>query len=77
MKITLEASEIHGTVNDVPARLWRGRTESGIEIYAWIAYLRETHVCDSADLAHELDAVLSADELPPIAIAIDRIRQDP
>lgn len=77
MKLALEASEIYGTVNGIPARLWRGHTESGIEVYTWIVFLRAAHVYDGDDLAREIDAMIASSTTAPIAIAIDRIRQDP
>lgn len=36
MKITIESTSKIVTVNDVPARIWEGQTESGIKVHCYI-----------------------------------------
>lgn len=39
MKITLASTTNLGTVNGVRTRLWKGTSESGLPVWAWIALI--------------------------------------
>ncbi len=44
MKLTLEPTATLDTVQGVPCRQWKGTTEDGIEVIAWIATVQpQTH----------------------------------
>ena len=37
MKLTIEATERIVQLNGVPARIWKGTTESGVEVHCFVA----------------------------------------
>jgi hypothetical protein len=45
MKITLEETETIATIGgSVPARIWKGHTENGVPVKAWVALIQpQTH----------------------------------
>jgi hypothetical protein len=51
MKVTLESTtktiDLHTPTGVVPARIWEGRTDTGIEVHAFI-----TRICVSKDADH-------------------------
>lgn len=57
MKITVEATGATQTVNGTPARLWKGKTESGIEILCWIAMIEVSADTDRTEFDRELREV--------------------
>jgi hypothetical protein len=54
MKITLEATGTIETVHGFPARIWRGNTESGIEVTCWIPIIQVRRDADCSDFEREL-----------------------
>lgn len=62
MKLTLEPTDRLQTFDGAPARVWKGVTDSGVEVLAFIRCVQpQTH--DEAKLA-AFDAELKA--LPPV-----------
>ena len=57
MKITLESTTIIAEVNGVPARIWRGKTENGTEIHAYITLISADQEQDVSQLKEELDKI--------------------
>ena len=57
MHITLEPTATIERVNGVPARLWTGRTDQGIEITAWINFVRVRADADAAAFEASLQTV--------------------
>lgn len=57
MKITLEATGTIERVNGAPARVWKGHTESGIEVTCWINIVRVKKSEDCAQFERELQEV--------------------
>jgi len=57
MKITVEATGQIQTVNGRPARLWKGKTESGVEVRCWIALIEVRKDEDSTQFERELREV--------------------
>lgn len=60
MKITLEATglieDVEGPAGRVRARIWKGKTEGGAEVVAWIALIGAPDG-DDAELKRELSAI--------------------
>lgn len=54
MKIILEKTEEIVPVEGVPTRLWKGKTNGGVEIVAFIARIGVSRLSDSAQLEREL-----------------------
>lgn len=54
MKITLESSATVERVQGVPARVWRGTTESGIEVTCWIPIIQVRKDADCSQFEREL-----------------------
>jgi hypothetical protein len=54
MKITLESTEQIVEVNGVPARVWSGKTERGIEIQALITRVAVRKEADCTQFEQEL-----------------------
>ena len=54
MKITLESTSKIVTLNRVPARLWQGHTESGIEVHAFITLIAVDKALDTSQFEREL-----------------------
>ena len=57
MKITVEATGQVQAVNGAPARLWKGKTESGIEVCCWIALIEVRKDSDNSEFVRELQEV--------------------
>lgn len=62
MKIIIENTSKTVTLNGVPARIWEGRTESGIPI---ICYITRIAVPDSEDIDHSEFKREGSEERPP------------
>lgn len=54
MKLTLENTSQLVHINDVPARVWLGRTESGVEVEVLITRIAVRHGRDTAQFEREL-----------------------
>jgi hypothetical protein len=54
MKITIENTSKIVTLNDVPARIWEGQTESGIKLYAYITRIAVAEAQDQSEFEREL-----------------------
>lgn len=63
MKVILEATGTIERVNGSPARMWVGKTESGIEVTAWIPVIRVSADADTAEFERELREVKATREL--------------
>lgn len=64
MKLTLENTAFITEVNGVPARIWLGTTDKGIEVHALITRVAVHNSQDQADFERELQeqpAPVSAD----------------
>lgn len=59
MKLTLEPTADIERVQGVPHRVWRGRTDRGVEVLAWIAIVQpQTHDPEAlAAFERELEAM--------------------
>jgi hypothetical protein len=60
MKVTLESTSEHQVLKtpdgSVPARVWKGTTESGIVVHAYVTRLYATSVDDTERLEREMAA---------------------
>lgn len=66
MKLTIEATDTIDTVDGkVRARIWRGQTESGVPVKAWICVVQpQTHDAEAlAQFKRELSEVKASREL--------------
>lgn len=54
MKLILEATGTIETVNGCPSRIWKGKTESGIEVTCWIPIVRVRRDADNSEFEREL-----------------------
>ena len=54
MKITLQSTEKVVTLNGLPARIWEGKTESGIEVHAYITRIAVEKTNDTSEFEREL-----------------------
>lgn len=54
MKITIESTERTVLVNSVPARVWEGKTESGIEVVCLITRIAAPSRRDLSEFDREL-----------------------
>ena len=54
MRIQLESTDKIVTLNGVPARIWEGVTESGIEIHAFITRVAVHKDADASEFEAEL-----------------------
>jgi hypothetical protein len=54
MKITIENTTNLVTVNDVPARIWEGHTESGIPVHCYITRIAVHRDEDTSQFEAEL-----------------------
>ena len=66
MKITIESTDKIVTLNGVPARIWQGKTDSGVELHAYVtrvAVRNDAPAEEQARFARELQehAAPSAD----------------
>lgn len=62
MKITLQSTEKVVTLNGLPARIWEGKTESGIEVHAYITLIAVEKTNDTSEFERELQ-----EQKPPTA----------
>jgi len=76
MKLTLENTAEIVHINDVPGRVWRGHTDSGIEVHAIITRIavRKTEDCSQFDRElKEQPAPVSAEGgVYPLRMIIER-----
>lgn len=54
MKLTIEATGTIERVHGMPARVWRGKTESGIEVTCWIPIVQVRRDADNSEFEREL-----------------------
>jgi hypothetical protein len=54
MKISIESTAKIVTVNGVPARIWEGRTESGIPVHAYVTRIAVAYEQDDSQFEREL-----------------------
>jgi hypothetical protein len=54
MKLSIEATGTIERVNGHPARVWKGTTESGIEVTCWIPIIRVRRDADNTQFEREL-----------------------
>lgn len=59
MQVQLESTTKFVTVNGVPARVWEGRTSSGIPVHAYITRIAVHEDQDHAEFERELQACRS------------------
>jgi hypothetical protein len=71
MKITIEATDVIVQVNDRPARVWRGATDTGIAIDAFVALIRVRNTAD----VFAFDVELEEQQQQPDAVTIDDLLQ--
>ncbi|MGY3393412.1 hypothetical protein ACVWW6_006003 [Bradyrhizobium sp. USDA 3311] len=57
MKLILESTGTIERVQGVPARVWHGKTESGIEVTAWISIVQVRKDPDNAQFERELKEI--------------------
>lgn len=55
MKITIESTSKVVTVNGVPARIWEGKTESGIPVHAYVTRIAVARDQDCSQFERELE----------------------
>jgi hypothetical protein len=60
VKITIESTSQFATVNGVPARIWEGASESGVEVICWITRIAVRRSDDCSQFDREL-----AEQRPP------------
>jgi hypothetical protein len=73
MKITIENTNKIVELNGIPARVWEGKTESGITVHAFITRIAAPETADLEQFARELQACKapSADvEAYPLRLAL-------
>jgi hypothetical protein len=54
MKITIESTTKLVTLNGVPARIWEGRSESGVKCHAYVTRIAVAEGEDQSAFEHEL-----------------------
>lgn len=54
MKITLESTTEIRELNGVPGRIWQGKTESGVDVYAFIVRVACHRDDDASQFEREL-----------------------
>jgi len=54
MRVILESTTKHVRLNGVPARIWEGKTDSGIPCHAYITRIAVGQDQDSAEFDREL-----------------------
>jgi hypothetical protein len=57
MKLIIEATGTIERVNGHPARVWKGKTESGIEVTCWIPIIQVRKDADNSQFERELQEV--------------------
>lgn len=63
MKLILESTSTVERVHGVPARVWKGQTESGIEVQCWISIIQVHKDADHAQFERELMEIETRREL--------------
>jgi len=54
MKIKIESTRKIVHLNGVPARIWEGKTESGIPVHCYITRIAVSHDQDASEFEREL-----------------------
>lgn len=54
MKVTIESTTKIVSVNDVPARIWEGETETGIKVHAYVTRIAVAESDDCSQFEKEL-----------------------
>jgi len=54
MKITIESTSEIGTCNGVPARIWKGATDAGVPVLAFITRLAVAEAADATEFERDL-----------------------
>lgn len=67
LKLIIEATGTIERVEGVLARVWKGKTESGIEVTCWIPIIRVAGADDTSEFERELQEIKVRREL----VAID------
>lgn len=57
MKLMIEATGTIERVHGMPARVWKGRTESGIEVTYWIPIIGVAKDADQSQFERELSEI--------------------
>lgn len=57
MKIELEPTGRFATVNGAQARIWKGKTDKGVELEAFICFLKVHRDADNSEFEKELREV--------------------
>ncbi len=68
MKIMIESTDVITTIDGVPVRLWRGQTESGIAVRAFIHRIQPADMSDHEEFERELKAQADPRELRTISL---------
>lgn len=55
MKVTLESTGKIVYLNEIPARIWEGKTESGIPLHAFITRVAVDRAADTTQFEKELE----------------------
>ena len=71
MKATIESTTRMVQVNGVPARIWEGRTESGIEIILYVALV--AHAADAPPTEFEKELRIMKDPSPKADAVPDNV----
>jgi hypothetical protein len=54
MKVTLTSTDKIVHLNGVPARIWQGTTENGVELHAYITRVAVVHDADATEFERDL-----------------------
>ncbi|MGY4295343.1 hypothetical protein ACVWXN_003438 [Bradyrhizobium sp. i1.4.4] len=57
MKLILESTAKVERVNGVPARVWQGKTETGIDVTCWISIVQVRKDADCEQFERELQKI--------------------
>ncbi|EAQ34058.1 hypothetical protein NB311A_06653 [Nitrobacter sp. Nb-311A] len=57
MRLIIEATGTIERVHGMPARVWKGKTESGIEVTCWIPIVQVRRDADSSQFEKELKEI--------------------
>jgi len=63
MKIILQSTNTFGQVNDVRVRLWEGKTDNGIPIFAYVACIAVHKSEDQREFETQLEEHVEASAL--------------
>ncbi len=70
MKIIIESTTKIVEVNGIPARIWEGKTESGIKVHAFITLIAAPLAADQ----HEFQRELRKQKVPRLEVAAIPLR---